>query len=219
MDVEIKNFKFTWPGERSPLLAIPHWKLKKGSHVLIWGESGKGKTTILHCIGGLLEATEGDVVVDNHSYQEMRERDRLRLRRDAITLVFQRLNLIIHLTVVENIMLGLNGRQGTGKVDAICALKRVGMADVSKRLAWNLSAGEQQRVALARALVRKTPLTLADEPTANLNKANAIRVIEELLSDVQQRNHTLIVVSHDERIRDMFDLAYNIEEISTPCPV
>ncbi len=219
MEIVIKDFTFLWPGETHPLLDIPYWSLKSGAQALIWGESGKGKTTLLHCIGGLLQATKGEVIINGLSYREMNEKDRHRLRRDEFTMVFQRLNLLKHLTTLENVMLGINRSWNQGKTKAMHALERVGMHPIADRLAWHLSAGEQQRTALARTFVRNTPLTMVDEPTANLDKANAIHVIEELLSEVQQRNHTLIVVSHDERIRPLFDLIYNIEEISQSCPV
>ena len=129
-------------------------------------------------------------------------------------MVFQRVNLIRHLTAVENVMLGLDGKQSNGKYQAMIALARVGMSTVARRIAWHLSAGELQRVAVARALVRNNPLTLADEPTANLDEENAVRVIDALLTDAQSVNGTLIVVSHDERIRGMFDRVYNIVDIS-----
>jgi putative ABC transport system ATP-binding protein len=215
VEVKIKNFKFTWPGQTKPLLVIPDWTVEKESHVLLWGDSGKGKTTLLHCIGGLLSATEGDIQIHDFSYRTMKNNDRDRLRRSMITMVFQRLNLIKHLTTLENVLLGVEGKPGVAKAGARSALERLGMLDAADRLAWKLSAGEQQRTALARALVRQTPLTLADEPTANLDKTNAVHVIKELFRSTKEHKHTLVVVSHDERIRPLFDVAYNIEEITT----
>jgi len=140
------------------------------------------------------------------------------MRRDAISMVFQRLNLIRHLTAAENVMLGIGGQRSAGRREALSSLARVGMRDQADRLAWHLSAGEQQRTAVARALARARPLTLADEPTANLDGVSAGRVVTELLAAATSVGGTLIVVSHDERIRHMFRLVYNIEEIATVCP-
>ncbi len=216
MDVSFKDFKLRWPGQRVPLLNVPDWRIDAGAHVLVWGDSGKGKTTLLHCIGGLLEATEGQVIVAGAAYRDMREGQKRKLRREAISMVFQRLNLLKHLTAAENVMLGIGGRGAAGMAQARRALARVGMEGAANRFAWHLSAGEQQRTAVARALARGRPLTLADEPTANLDEANAVRVVKELLA-AAGRGGTLIVVSHDERIRPLFDRVCNIEEISTAC--
>ncbi len=218
MDVEFRDFQLTWPGQPVPLLDIPEWKMDSGAHVLLWGDSGKGKTTLLHCIGGMLEATRGDVMVEGVSYRAMGEARKRRMRRDTISMIFQRLNLLKHLTAAENVMLGIGGQPAAGKKEALKALARIGMQDQADRLAWHLSAGEQQRAAVARALARARPLTLADEPTANLDGVNAGRVVTELLAVAAGTGGTLIVVSHDERIRHLFDIVYNIEEIATVCP-
>lgn len=218
MEVEFRNFQLTWPGQPAPLLDIPEWRIARGARVLLWGDSGRGKTTLLHCMGGMLEATQGDVLVGGVSYAQMGEGSKRRMRRDAISMVFQRLNLLKHLTAAENVVLGIGGRRHAGMAGAVKALARVGMQDQANRLAWHLSAGEQQRTAVARALARARPLTLADEPTANLDAANARRVMAELLEATGGAGATLVVVSHDERIRGMFDLVYNIEEIAMVCP-
>ena len=218
MEIRFSNFSLTWPGQRTPLLSIADWVIEKGTRLLICGDSGRGKTSLLHCIGGLLDATKGEICIEGLSYRRMTEKGRALLRRDAIAMVFQRVNLIGHLTAAENVMLGAGGGLRIGRENAREALARVGLERAAGRPARHLSAGEQQRAAVARALARRKSITLADEPTANLDDSNALRTIRELLGDARERQTTLIVVSHDHRIRGLFEQVHDIREISDVCP-
>ncbi len=166
--------------------------------MLIRGASGKGKTTFLHMLAGLFLPTTGRVRIGSHDLTEMSDADRCALRRQHIGLVFQKLNLLEHLTAAENIILA----SGVSRARALSSLKVVQMAGrESDRAAW-LSVGEQQRVAVARVLAAEPDLLFADEPTSSLDDRNAEFVMSALLDAAKGK--TLVVVSHDHRVAPAF---------------
>ena len=172
--------------------------------MLVEGESGKGKTTLLHLIAGLLRPEAGSVKVGQFDFTGKSENEMAEYRRQNLGLVFQKLNLIDHLTAAENVALG-------GGADVDKALDRVGMLKCKTDLVNYLSQGEQQRVAVARVLAAQPALTLADEPTSSLDEKNATFVIEALQE--ASAGKTLIVVSHDHRIRPFFKHILRFEDL------
>jgi putative ABC transport system ATP-binding protein len=191
-------------------LLINEYNLPSGSHQLITGASGGGKTTFLHMLGGLHLPVRGRLNLDNYQLMEMSEEERCRLRRHHVGYVFQKLNLIQHLTPLENVELAAPANtQSQAVIDALAA---VGLQGRESDPVAKMSLGEQQRVAVARILVGNYSLVLADEPTSSLDKLNARKVIS-LLVEVCQ-NKTLIVVSHDQRIHGYFE---NIRDIGEIC--
>jgi len=184
------------------LFAIKSLTVPSGAKVLIEGPSGKGKTTLLHLMAGLLEPRHGSVKIDGREVGRWSESERARFRRENLGIIFQKLNLVSHLTAYENVELGGNSR--VQRPDAIRqALERVQLGDAADVLAQNLSMGQQQRVAVARVLAQAPKLVLADEPTSSLDDANAVAVIDALFALAPST--TVIVVSHDHRIRGKFD--------------
>jgi putative ABC transport system ATP-binding protein len=172
--------------------------------VLVEGESGKGKTTLLHLIAGLLRPESGSVKIGDFDFVGKSEHDLAEFRRRHLGLVFQKLNLIDHLTAAENVALA-------GGADVDKALDRVGMLKRKDEWVNHMSQGEQQRVAVARVLAAKPALTLADEPTSSLDEKNATFVIKALQEAAAGK--TLIVVSHDHRIRPFFKQILRFEEL------
>lgn len=178
-------------------MAIP-----KGSRMLIEGPSGKGKTTLLHLLAGLFPPTEGYVFWNERNIKLLKEAQRCRERRDSFGIVFQNLNLLDHLTALENVLLGVRGRSDR-RQKAMEALKNLGMSEYVNKPTAFLSLGEQQRIAVARVVAASPKVILADEPTSGLDDSNAEAVIEGLLN--LPGNPSIIVVSHDSRLRKRFD--------------
>lgn len=208
MDVFVKDLVIRFPGMEKPLLEIPEATVKSGERLLIRGASGSGKTSFLHTLTGLLDPAAGDVRLGGKWIARLNERQRCALRRESVGFIFQRLNLLEHLTAVENVQLGVPGKSVTREA-AVRALDRVGMARHADSLAFHLSLGEQQRVAVARVLAASPGLIIADEPTSSLDQTNAERVMDALFEAA--RGGTLLVATHDDRIKSRFARAWTVE--------
>lgn len=207
MKIALKDVEIHLPGG-SRLFSLPHLEIAAGQKVLIEGASGKGKTTLLHLIGGLFFPDRGEVHIGEHRLNGMTDEQRCRFRRENIGIIFQKLNLIEHLTPLENVLLA-TGSDAEAK--AIEALKSVGLSDRIKERSGVLSVGEQQRVAVARVLASNPQIILADEPTSSLDEANSTRVMELLFKAAGGK--TLVVVSHDHRIENKFNTIMKFEDL------
>jgi putative ABC transport system ATP-binding protein len=167
--------------------------------VAIVGPSGSGKSTLLNLIGGIDRPDAGEVRLGGKEVSALSESDRTLFRRKHLGFVFQFLNLIPTLTVIENLLLPLelNGEDGQAARDrAASLLAEVGLADRADALPDRLSGGEQQRVAVARALAHRPQLVLADEPTGNLDEDSGAKVITLLERLVESDERTLVLVTH-----------------------
>lgn len=178
--------------------------------MLIKGPSGIGKTTLLHLIAGLFLPDEGEVSIGDKSLNRLTDNERSALRRNSIGIIFQKLNLIEHLTVLENAGLQIHGGKDSAAVIA-AALGRTGMSALSGRLSASLSLGEQQRVAVARVLSLSPEIVLADEPTSSLDENNTNIIIDSLIN--LPSDTTLITVSHDHRIENRFSRIINFSDL------
>ncbi len=202
------------------LFVVPDLKIEPGERVLIQGASGRGKTTLLHLIAGLFLPSEGVVEIGGNRLTTLNDDERCELRRAQFGIVFQKLNLLEHLTASENVELALPkslpSGKGTGRDEIVAAaLKSVKMTDHADDRAATLSLGEQQRVAVARVLAAKPAIILADEPTSSLDDENAEFVMSALLeaaSPKQGQARTLVVVSHDARVKKSFQRIINFSE-------
>ncbi|HKH48521.1 MAG TPA: ABC transporter ATP-binding protein, partial [Thermoanaerobaculia bacterium] len=171
----------------------------EGEWVAVTGPSGSGKTTLLNILSGLDHPTSGSVRVGGTDLSGLSARDLAGYRQRTVGLVFQQFHLIPYLTSLENVMLAQYVHSMTDRGEAEEALRRVGLGERLGHLPSQLSGGEQQRVCIARALINQPPLILADEPTGNLDAVNEA-VVMSLLTDLHQRGHTLILVTHDASI-------------------
>ena len=174
-----------------------------GELLLLVGESGGGKTTLLSAIAGILDIDAGDLDVLGSSLTNMSPGTRTRFRGRTMGFIYQQFNLLPALTAAENVAVPLL-IQGTRKKEAISRgrlmLERVGLGDRTEFLPRNLSGGQQQRVAIARALVNEPQLLVCDEPTAALDGPNGQKIME-LIRDVGRApDRCVIVVTHDSRI-------------------
>jgi putative ABC transport system ATP-binding protein len=170
----------------------------------VMGPSGSGKSTLLYLIGGLDRPTSGRIVVDGQEVEALDENALATYRRQTVGFVFQSFNLIPSLTALENVAFpmrfaGVPRRKRRDRARELLA--RVGLETRTEHRPTELSGGQQQRVAIARALVNDPHLILADEPTGNLDSASG-KSIMELLAELNQDNHTILVVTHDPRITE-----------------
>ncbi len=176
-------------------------EIRDGEYVSISGPSGCGKSTLLSILGLLDTPTEGVYLLNGESVENLKARQRARIRNRRIGFIFQAFNLIGDLTVFENVELPLTYR-GMPKKErrerAETALERVGMAHRLKHYPSQLSGGQQQRVAVARALGGNPSVLLADEPTGNLDSKNGEAVMD-LLGEVHEGGSTICMVTHDPR--------------------
>ncbi len=174
--------------------------VRGGEFVTIMGPSGSGKSTLMHLMGALDTPTTGRAVFDGQDIQTMTDAQRSRLRRTRIGFVFQAFNLLPTLTAAENVALPLllgggNRRESINRAGA--SLERVGLAHRAEHFPEEMSGGEMQRVAVARALVGDPEAVLCDEPTGNLDTANAQEVLELLASLPEVDKRAVIMVTHD----------------------
>lgn len=187
------------------VLAVERFALGAGEHALILGPSGSGKTTLINALTGLITPTEGRVRIDGEAMSEASPARRDALRRRAIGLVFQTLRLVSALSVIDNLRLA--SRLATGGVDDAAVrelVSRVGLTHRAHARPRELSQGEAQRAAIARALVARPRLLIADEPTSALDDANAARIVDLLIETAAAHGSTLVVATHDGRIRHRF---------------
>ncbi len=217
MDIQLTDIQVKWPQARTPLFQIKNFFIPSGAHLFIEGASGKGKTTLLHLIAGLFLPNEGYVFIGNQRLNTLTDDERSLFRKKHMGLVFQTLNLLNYLTPIENIFLALPPQNKKERKDshllACQALDSLNLKEHHEDLSGNLSLGEQQRVAVCRILVSQPEIILADEPTSSLDQANSNQVIQALMNCGQ--NKTLIVVSHDQRLKSYFTHQVHFEDLIT----
>ena len=177
--------------------------VNKGEFLSLSGPSGSGKTTLLNLIGGLDQASSGEIIVDGQHIEHMAKGQLADLRLNRIGFVFQAYNLIPVLSAYENVefimqLQGISSQERRRRAQEI--LSEVGLEGLGERRPAQLSGGQQQRVAVARAIVSRPAIVLADEPTANLDSHTS----DELLATMQQLNEkhniTFIVATHDPKV-------------------
>lgn len=218
MLLEIENLRKSYaePGGRvTPILDIPQFTLDHGEQVVLRGESGGGKTTLLHLISGLVQADSGSIRLEGIELTGFSEARRDRIRAGKMGYVFQTFNLLPAFSAFENVRLAMTfaGRS----VDAHRAkelLARVGLEHRMHHLPNQLSVGQQQRVSVARALANRPKLLLADEPTANVDPANQSRIIELIRESCRDENVALLLVTHSDEVADRFPRVVQLGELN-----
>lgn len=212
--LEAKNLaKIFNPNTRAQVTAIDgvDLKLRKGEILMIMGPSGSGKTTLLTMLGGLLKPTRGDITLNGQRIDLMRSKKLTQLRRRDIGFIFQSFNLLQNLSAMENAIVAGAFNRGA-KLRAQELLVKLGLRDRLRSKPNELSGGERQRVAIARAMMNDPLLILADEPTANLDSAIGREVMRLLCSIGCEHGKSVVIVSHDERIKDIAHRVLYIED-------
>jgi putative ABC transport system ATP-binding protein len=188
--------------------------VEQGEIVALEGPSGSGKTTLLSILGCILTPSSGEIIVDGQ--RVLRDESVLpKIRRKSIGFVFQQFNLFGALTAQENVEYALNlkGKKGReARIEADELLDAVGLSERKKFLPRDLSGGQKQRVAIARALAGKAPLLLADEPTANIDTQTATQILELFRKLAKEQNRTLLIVTHDPKVRAITDRVLHIRD-------
>ena len=216
--LEITDLTKSFPqpdGGSIQVLDIPKLVVNEGEQVALIGQSGGGKTTLLHLIAGLLSADGGSISVDGINLTKLSEQGRDRFRAHSIGYVFQTFNLLPAFTALENVRLGMTF--GAGKADNQRArelLNRVGLSERENYRPGQLSVGQQQRVAIARAMAAKPRLLLADEPTANIDPKSAESVLDLIVESCKNENIALLMVTHDMQIASRFGRTDRLDEIN-----
>jgi ABC-type lipoprotein export system ATPase subunit len=199
--IEVKRLSFSYSPEMR--LSFPDFAVARGQHFLLLGESGSGKTTLLHILGGLLRHYSGSVVLNSKELSSLSETALDTFRGQNIGFIFQRNHLISALNVEKNLYMApyLAGLPvDNDRVNEV--LRSLGLSDKKKSRISEISQGQAQRVAIARAVLNKPAILLADEPTSALDDQNCDRVIHLLMEAAEQNQSTLIVATHDQRLKD-----------------
>jgi putative ABC transport system ATP-binding protein len=213
----IKRFDQPGGGELT-VLDVPQFNIAVGEQVALIGQSGGGKTTLLHLIAGMLTATSGSIRINNLELTRLSEQGRDRFRAGTIGYVFQTFNLLPAFSALENVKLGMSF--GSGSLSAASAarasdlLDRVGLSDRAHYRPSQLSVGQQQRVAIARALAGRPKLLLADEPTANVDPASADTVLNLIIDSCRDENISLLMVTHSMEVAQRFQRCDKLEDIN-----
>jgi len=181
-----------------------------GEFVAVVGPSGSGKSTLLHLAAGLDRPDRGRVIVDGVDTSAISERERIRLRREKIGLVFQSFYTVPYLTAVENVMLAQDLHSLVDEKEARQVLARMGLGGRADALPSQLSGGELQRVCIARALVNRPKILLADEPTGNLDEENE-NIVLELFQELHREGQTIVMVTHDLTVSKLADRRLTLE--------
>lgn len=193
---------------------VPEFSLAAQAQVALSGESGSGKTTFLNLIAGILAPDSGSIKFNGQELAGLPESARDRVRATSIGYIFQTFNLLQGYTALENVLLGMSFGPGADREFAKALLRRVGLEAKFNHLPRQLSTGQQQRVAVARALANRPQLVLADEPTGNLDHANAREALTLIREACRENGAALLLVSHDRDVLGKFETVQELARLN-----
>lgn len=197
--------------ENGHRIGFRDWQVDDGSQWLLLGASGSGKTTLLHILTGILKPLQGSVVINGTSIYDLSSKHLDQFRGRNVGIIFQRPHLIKSLTIKENLVMAqsfANLPTDLNRVQEVLA--SLGIADKKEAYPSELSQGQLQRVSIARAVINRPTLLIADEPTSSLDDKNAAAVLELLITQSGINQATLIVATHDKRVKDAFTNTYEL---------
>ena len=180
-----------------------NFSIEKGELVVIVGPSGAGKTTTLNILGGMDNATSGQVIVDGKEVTKLKNKELIKFRREDIGFVFQFYNLVQNLTAKENVELATQICKKSLNPEEV--IKKVGLEERMNNFPSQLSGGEQQRVAIARAIAKNPKLLLCDEPTGALDYKTGKQILKLLQDTAKKENMTVLIITHNTALAPMAD--------------
>ena len=191
-----------------------NFKIEEGKFIAIIGPSGSGKSTFLTLAGGLQTPSKGQIIINGKEYTNLSEKERSKLRFNDIGFVLQASNLVPFLTAKQQLELvdRINKEKRQKLQDQKSLFKELGIDHLENKLPKDLSGGERQRLAIARALYNNPAIILADEPTASLDSDRAFEVVDLLLKECKEKNKSIIMVTHDNRMIEKCDHVYRMKD-------
>ena len=191
-----------------------NFKIEEGQFIAIIGPSGSGKSTFLTLAGGLQTPSKGQIIINGKDYTNLSEKERAKLRFNDIGFVLQASNLVPFLTAKQQLELvdRINKEKRQTLQDQKSLFKELGIDHLENKLPKDLSGGERQRLAIARALYNNPAIILADEPTASLDSDRAFEVVDLLSKECKEKNKSIIMVTHDNRMIEKCDHVYRMKD-------
>ena len=191
-----------------------NFKIEEGKFIAIIGPSGSGKSTFLTLAGGLQTPSKGQIIINGKDYTNLSEKERSKLRFNDIGFVLQASNLVPFLTAKQQLELvdRINKKKKQTLQDQKSLFKELGIDHLENKLPKDLSGGERQRLAIARALYNNPAIILADEPTASLDSDRAFEVVDLLSKECKEKNKSIIMVTHDNRMIEKCDHVYRMKD-------
>jgi len=217
--ISIKNLKYKIGQNINFSLNIKNFKLNKSDSILIYGESGLGKSTFLNLLSGTISPQKGNIDILGTNISNTSSSIKDKIRGDHFGIVFQTFNLLPYVSVKNNILLGKayssikQSKSNNDEIKELMDKLSLNYEDLINRKAYELSIGQQQRVAVARALIGKPEIILADEPTSALDKSNQKEFINLLFKSIDENEQGLIMVSHEHKLSNKFRKVKNITDI------
>ena len=191
-----------------------NFKIEEGQFIAIIDPSGSGKSTFLTLAGGLQTPSRGQIIINGKDYTNLSEKERSKLRFNDIGFILQASNLVPFLTAKQQLELvdRINKQKRQKLQDQKSLFKELGIDHLENKLPKDLSGGERQRLAIARALYNNPVIILADEPTASLDSDRAFEVVELLSKECKEKNKSIIMVTHDNRMIEKCDYVYRMKD-------
>ena len=214
--LEFKNVTKSYQDGNNEIEALKetNFKIEEGQFIAIIGPSGSGKSTFLTLAGGLQTPTKGQIIINGKDYTNLSEKERAKLRFNDIGFVLQASNLVPFLTAKQQLELvdRINKKNKHTIQDKYSLFKELGIEHLENKLPKDLSGGERQRLAIARALYNDPAIILADEPTASLDSDRAFEVVDLLSKECREKNKSIIMVTHDNRMIEKCDHVYRMKD-------
>ncbi|MDO5521788.1 MAG: ABC transporter ATP-binding protein [bacterium] len=185
--------------------------VEPGEFVAIVGPSGSGKSTLLSIMGVLLSPDQGTIQIGDTCVSEKKQKEWTDIRREQIGFIFQNHQLLPFLTVEEQLKLVQNMSKNKEEISVKQLLESLGLDELANKYPSKMSGGQKQRVAIARAFMNDPQVILADEPTASLDGERGRQVVEMIRHETKKRNKAAIMVTHDERVLELVDTIYRLE--------
>lgn len=210
--IELNNLSKEYKSGSSTIVANDNisFNLERGKLLVIVGASGAGKTTLLNILGGMEQASSGQILIDGKDLTKLDDKDLTTYRRNDVGFVFQHYNLIPNLTAIENVELAAEISDNPLKSEEV--LENVGLKNRSENFPAQLSGGEQQRVAIARALAKNPKILLCDEPTGALDFETGKNILKLLQDASRKLGATVIIITHNSLIKPMADVVIELRD-------